>query len=481
MSEVLRHLGARAAGIFVVFLVACLPLSSNAGTIVRVSTTIGDFSIELLDDIAPITVQNFLNYVNRNDYNGTYFHRVVDNFVAQGGAYRFQEFVGPIDVATDPPIVNEFSVSNTRGTVAMAKLEGDPNSATNQWYVNIADNTNLDTLNGGFTVFGNVLGDGMDLVDEIDNLPFINLGVKASEAPWVSMAYSSPLDFLYMNVGINCNPEALWQNSQMSSYFDAVWGSRLKVDLTETTVARIGAYQVTDISPHGLNWNFYPNDGVMLLAQYGWNPEFGKSLGGGSNAGSSHDNAPESASKKNTASKKPRKNGADSLSSKGFIGHYWMGGYYSSWEYDQFNSDNKAPTSYGFYWHGDQVVYRPNPLTEAGLILWSDYVLCPQENSSLIPFQVNAGAIYTGLIPGRLNDFTLLGVMYGTFSKSYAGVQQEEGEGYPTYELVYEFGYRINMTKFAYIQPDLQWIINPGGTGNTPNALVLGAQMGIVF
>lgn len=202
MSEVLRHLGARAAGIFVVFLVACLPLSSNAGTIVRVSTTIGDFSIELLDDIAPITVQNFLNYVNRNDYNGTYFHRVVDNFVAQGGAYRFQEFVGPIDVATDPPIVNEFSVSNTRGTVAMAKLEGDPNSATNQWYVNIADNTNLDTLNGGFTVFGNVLGDGMDLVDEIDNLPFINLGVKASEAPWVSMAYSSPLDFLYMNVEV---------------------------------------------------------------------------------------------------------------------------------------------------------------------------------------------------------------------------------------------------------------------------------------
>jgi peptidyl-prolyl cis-trans isomerase A (cyclophilin A) len=202
MSEVLRRLGAKAAGFFVIFFVACFPLSSNAGTMVRVSTTIGDFSIELLDDIAPITVQNFLNYVNRNDYNGTYFHRVVDNFVAQGGAYRFQSFVGPIDVPTDAPIANEFNVSNTRGTVAMAKLDGDPNSATNQWYVNISDNTNLDTLNGGFTVFGNVLGAGMDLVDEIDNLPFINLGLKASEAPYVTAAYSSPLDFLYMNVEV---------------------------------------------------------------------------------------------------------------------------------------------------------------------------------------------------------------------------------------------------------------------------------------
>ena len=101
--------------------------------------------MELLDDIAPITVRNFLNYVNRNDYNGTYFHRVVDDFVVQGGAYRFQPFVGPIDVPTDPPIQNEFNVSNTRGTVAMAKIAGDPNSATNQWFVNLADNLDLDT------------------------------------------------------------------------------------------------------------------------------------------------------------------------------------------------------------------------------------------------------------------------------------------------------------------------------------------------
>ena len=177
--------------------------SVMAGTIVRISTRIGDFSIELLDEIAPITVQNFLNYVNRNAYNGTYIHRAVDNFVVQGGGFRFRLFEGPIDVPTDPPIVNEFNVSNTRGTVAMAKLDGNPNSATSQWFVNVSDNSgSLDTSNGGFTVFGNVLGDVMITVDEIDALPFVDLGVKASNAPYITPVYNDPRDFLYINAEV---------------------------------------------------------------------------------------------------------------------------------------------------------------------------------------------------------------------------------------------------------------------------------------
>ena len=179
-----------------------MPLACVAGTIVRVSTSIGDFSIELFDDSAPITVKNFLKYVERNDYNGTYFHRVIDDFVAQGGAYRFQPYVGPIDVPTDPPIVNEFNVSNSRGTIAMAKLDGNPDSATNQWFVNLADNVNLDTLNGGFTVLGIVLGDGMTIVDAIDNQPTVNLGYKAESAPYVETAYTDPTDFIYMNIEV---------------------------------------------------------------------------------------------------------------------------------------------------------------------------------------------------------------------------------------------------------------------------------------
>ena len=103
---------------------------------------------------------------------------------------------------TDPPIVNEFNVSNSRGTVAMAKLDGNPDSATNQWFVNLADNVNLDTLNGGFTVLGVVLGDGMTIVDAIDNQPTVNLGYKAESAPYVKSAYTDPTDFVYMNVEV---------------------------------------------------------------------------------------------------------------------------------------------------------------------------------------------------------------------------------------------------------------------------------------
>lgn len=194
----------RASQYLISALILLLPLgTAQAGTIVRFSTTMGDFSVELLDDVAPQTVANFLSYVSRNDYNGTYLHRVENDFVVQGGGYRFEPFVGPIDVPADPPVPNEFNVSNTRGTIAMAKIEGDPDSATSQWFINLDDNTNLDTSNGGFTVFGNVLGDGMVILDAIDDLPVINLGSKASSAPYASESYDSdPRNFVYINVEV---------------------------------------------------------------------------------------------------------------------------------------------------------------------------------------------------------------------------------------------------------------------------------------
>ena len=201
-----RSLGKRFASASIRIALYCVLAygpSTFAGTIVRISTGIGDYSIELFDDSAPGTVQNFLNYVNRNDYNGTYIHRAVDNFVVQGGGYRFLLYEGPIDVPSDPPIENEFGASNTRGTVAMAKVAGDPDSATNQWFVNIADNSaTLDADNGGFTVFGVVLGDGMITVDEIDALPTVNLGAKAISAPHITQNYTNPEDFLYINAEV---------------------------------------------------------------------------------------------------------------------------------------------------------------------------------------------------------------------------------------------------------------------------------------
>jgi cyclophilin family peptidyl-prolyl cis-trans isomerase len=130
-------------------------------TFVRFDTSAGSINVELFDTKAPRTVANFLNYVNNARYTNTIFHRLVSGFVLQGGGFQFAANPTPSlnAVTTDPAVQNEFGTSNTAGTLAMAKLGNDPNSATSQFFFNLADNSsNLDSQNGGFTVFGKIVG-----------------------------------------------------------------------------------------------------------------------------------------------------------------------------------------------------------------------------------------------------------------------------------------------------------------------------------
>ncbi|MDH3986531.1 MAG: peptidylprolyl isomerase [Gammaproteobacteria bacterium] len=136
-------------------------------------TGTGFVEIELFDTVAPETVANFLNYVNAGDYDGTFIHRSVPGFILQMGGFIFDPAQGDFfaegtsHIPTDPPVVNEFRMSNVRGTIAMAKLGGDPDSATSEFFFNLADNSeNLDNQNGGFTVFAQVIS-GQDVIDAI--------------------------------------------------------------------------------------------------------------------------------------------------------------------------------------------------------------------------------------------------------------------------------------------------------------------------
>ncbi len=158
-------------------LYAMLPGVSRATTVVTMETTLGNINIELYDSAAPLTVVNFLNYVQDGDYVNSFIHRSVPGFVIQGGGFQYDANLDAFSsVPTDAPVANEFSLSNVRGTLAMAKVGGDPNSATSQWFFNLSDNSaNLDYQNGGFTVFGQVLGNGMDIVDAIAALPLYNM------------------------------------------------------------------------------------------------------------------------------------------------------------------------------------------------------------------------------------------------------------------------------------------------------------------
>lgn len=165
---------------------------AQAESLVRVSTSYGSFTIELFDEAAPDTVSNFLGYVDRGDYARSLFHRSETDFVVQAGAYQWQRDCATgmdpttcsvIAIPSQGNVRNEPGASNTRGTLAMAKLGGAPDSATSQWFVNLADNTDLDEQNGGFTVFGQVLGDGLAVADAINDLPVINVGGEAQQLP----------------------------------------------------------------------------------------------------------------------------------------------------------------------------------------------------------------------------------------------------------------------------------------------------------
>lgn len=149
---------------------------------VRFATSLGNIDVQLLPDSAPQTVANFMNYVNKGAYDNSFFHRSVPGFVIQGGGYGWAN--GLYEIPQDPPVVNEYRVSNTRGTIAMAKLGNDPNSATNQWFFNLASNTSLNTTNGGFTVFGRIANSSsLTIMDRIAALRVYQAGDPFNELP----------------------------------------------------------------------------------------------------------------------------------------------------------------------------------------------------------------------------------------------------------------------------------------------------------
>ncbi|MDQ7012618.1 MAG: peptidylprolyl isomerase [Planctomycetota bacterium] len=152
---------------------------ADAGNpVVEISTDYGNIYIELFPDVAPVTVENFIGYVERGDYDGTFFHRHVQDFILQGGGWTYdQDRIPRTDrIEQQDTIVNEFNLSNLEWTVAMAKLSGDPDSASSEWFINLGNNaSNLDNQNGGFTVFGEVVG-GRNVVDAITDLRVVNLG-----------------------------------------------------------------------------------------------------------------------------------------------------------------------------------------------------------------------------------------------------------------------------------------------------------------
>lgn len=146
---------------------------------VRLQTSMGDVVLELDASKAPKTVDNFLQYVKAGHYDGTVFHRVIPNFMVQGGGFTADMVQKPTRAAI--PLESRNGLANTRGTVAMARTSV-PDSATAQFFINVVDNLPLDSYGGGYAVFGKVV-QGMDVVDRIKAVPTADRGPAFANLP----------------------------------------------------------------------------------------------------------------------------------------------------------------------------------------------------------------------------------------------------------------------------------------------------------
>ncbi len=230
-------------------------------------TNLGTIPVLLTPGTTPRTVANFLNYVNKGAYVNSLVHRSVPGFIWQAGGYQLTPAQQIAAVPADAPVPNEFGASNVRGTVAMAKLGNDPNSATSQFFFNESDTnaSNLDQQNGGFTVFGHVLGDaGLAVMDAISAVPV------PSPSP-----FSAPLDSIPLR---NYNPGAavvpanlvLIKNVTAASEFFSVSGDNPGVAAASV---QGGTLTVTPLAPGTAHFTVvgYGSDGKAATETFAVN------------------------------------------------------------------------------------------------------------------------------------------------------------------------------------------------------------------
>lgn len=185
ISKLLKPLMPAVLAAAAILLIANKSIADEAPK-VKFATTAGEFVVEVYPDKAPKTVENFLQYVKDKHYDGTIFHRVIDNFMIQGGGFdsKFSQ------KKTRPPVIHEGREAlakggpkNTVGTLAMARTN-DPQSATAQFFINVNDNSFLDpnAQQPGYTVFGKVVS-GMDIIQKVKSVPTGSGGPFPSDVP----------------------------------------------------------------------------------------------------------------------------------------------------------------------------------------------------------------------------------------------------------------------------------------------------------
>jgi len=260
---------------------------------------------------------------------------------------------------------------------------------------------------------------------------------------------------------VNGNPTSLFLNAPYHATASASWAAYTKFKPSDAAYVEAGIFQASprigNPSYHGADFSIRAGDGVLIMMEAGWTPTFGK-----------EEKSLKSDSKVVT------------LPEPGLPGVYSFGAYYANYTFERFSGGTEH-NAFGFYAMAQQMVWRSQRNPNQNISLWGGVTYSPQLEISQMPVMGFGGIVWQGAIPTRDKDSALLSFYTGGFSSSYANAQARNGNGRPTNETVLEASYIIQLTEALQLQPDLQWVIQPGGTGDIPNALVLGCQVAVIF
>lgn len=248
---------------------------------------------------------------------------------------------------------------------------------------------------------------------------------------------TSPIFYNYVNTSIDGNPISIPINDE--GFFiipGAGWGARVHATPVENFYIKAGVYNsnpsVLDDDNNGFDFSF--RKGVILISEIGYLHNQNK--------------------------------GSD-----GLPGRYTFGAFYDTRDFNELADESRSEKgNYSLYWIVEQMVYREIAQDDQGLIPWFSVAISPDESINTFPFFISGGLVYKGLFPTRDFDKTAFGFAYGTLSED---IEDKD------YELMLELTYIIQAVRWLKIQPDVQWIVNPGGSSDIPNAIVMGVQLAI--
>ena len=268
------------------------------------------------------------------------------------------------------------------------------------------------------------------------------LDVKAGRIATGSDFLSSPADLSMVNEALNPIVLAVQKNVPgVTADPNATWGGRVIARPTTSLSVSAGAYYsdptLDQTTANGTEFEINASNGYFVIGEAGY-----------------------------------RRN-ADP-GDTGLPGRFRLGGYCDSNQYASLGHPPRVQTgNYGFFLLGEQMVYRKGrPGSDQGLSLFGALICAPRQSINTLPWFASAGASYRGLVPGREKDTAAFALYYGGFSRDLPG---------QTYELVLEWTYAIAVTPWLTVQPDFQYVINPGGRSSVGNAVVAGAQLAVEF